>query len=209
MSCSSGGKGVLCPGQVPMNLMKPKENKGERLGIKRFYSHGSVSFPCSILHPSLTALLSLSPYVLHPQSGHWYQVLSPWVAPCLWGTPWASPWWLAGTWPIMHQERRGGENCYFLSTPYCGSAIPWSVVLLPVNITLMCKWALICVHNGHYQGQVGILVKNFHLPHMSPIHFFKWVNEIKHLTLIEVQLWSNSTYLLSNLSPQWIFTVKL
>lgn len=50
------------------------------------------------------------------------------------GTQWVGTWWLAGTWPIMYQEWKGGENGCFLTTPTLDrQSRDWPAALTPLK----------------------------------------------------------------------------
>lgn len=105
--CGSGGKQVPCPGKLSMNPVRPKENKGEKLG-KGFLFLMAQSFSLSQCAPCPPAC------ALHPVSLD--NAPKPHPSGCgacptyLCGT---GPSCLVGAWPITYQEWRWRENgCY-------------------------------------------------------------------------------------------------
>lgn len=103
-----GGRWFPTLGKFTMNLIGPKENKGERLRIKGFYSH--VSSLSSLQIPA--ACLTLSPRALHSllfgSPAHSLQPPAPLQTPLPQKELWAGPWWLMGACPSKH--RNSGED---------------------------------------------------------------------------------------------------
>lgn len=133
-TCHSRGKRVPQPGQI-MNSVRPKDNKGERLG-KDFLFLMAKSLPlspriplspASAPHPPLAGLSSPSWVPLVRA----HALLSPHTPPSPGGTQWSGPWWLAGTNYIPGAE--GGDNGLTLHplTP------DWQSLEGPVS--LLCK----------------------------------------------------------------------
>lgn len=145
-SVAPGRRGLPSQSKLLMNPMRPKEDKEKgKLGIRGFLFSRLRLHPGA---PSCSQSLSPSP-LLSPASPPWGTLL-----PC-------SP---------FQEELHGQREWLLLSTPYPRPAITGQAGSSAwVNITLMCKQALICISLSR-PGR--ILVENFHLPNtlLSIIH---------------------------------------
>lgn len=176
-----GGRRFPTQRKFFMNLLRQKANKVEELEMKGFIPQLSVSACTSCRLSSLCSLLqtqaSCSSLRAWPHSGFpaaWLSSGAAWglcscAAPKLTFSshpvlPFPLPLAPGGTLWVRSLVTGGHLINYVPGIPLTRD---WqsSVALLPVNITLMCRQAPICIYNGYYQGQAGILVKNAHFPY--------------------------------------------
>lgn len=148
----------ICRWQI--NIWKGRWGKG-RLGETVFLLTAQSLAWCFLSPPTWLPLARYQVLPLRPPltSALW---LSLWLQcrtafpthPVPGGTPWAGPWWLVGTRPVMYQEQRGAENGHFLPTPgpRCGPAVAHWYADGPLSV-------------HHYESLVEILCETFHLPH--------------------------------------------